>query len=156
MADESTIIQRASRSTPIIMMLGLGFSAGGITLMRQGQLVLGSGLAVMFGIMGIVAFITLLPGSNALELSPDGFRTKRLFQRGDTIPWKDVAGFEVDDVGKEHRVVFNFADPDRKATDYRGAVRGTAKWAGALPDDYGRGARALADTLNEWRSRAMA
>ena len=42
-------IQRASRSTWLLLMLGIGFCAGGLSLARQGNEAVGFGVAVGFG-----------------------------------------------------------------------------------------------------------
>lgn len=133
-------LSRASRSTWIVLMMGVGFCAGGISLAREGNLTVGIGLAVAFGFMAVVAFVTVLPGSSSLSYDDVGFWTTRMFRRGDRIPWTAVSKFHVGEVEGKARVVYEFSDTRTRES---------------LPDNYGQDAATLARELNARRDHAI-
>lgn len=150
---ERRVIRRASRSTFILIAVGIAMSGGGVYLAQQGQALAGWGLAAMFGVMTIVALVTVLPGSTQLELDRRGFFTTLLFQRGERIRWDEVQRFETVEVAGRRRAGYTLAPDAKAAAERPGAPEAHGGLDGVFMRDYGLGAEELADTMNAWRER---
>jgi hypothetical protein len=144
-------ISRPSKSTWLVLFLGLAFCAGGFALAGEGYRAAGYGIAVMFGIMAVVALVTVMPGSTGLELDGEGFRTRTLYWRGGLLRWEEVGPFHAEAHGSKQVVAFELA-PKGKA---KGGLHPSDGGA-TLPDNYGYSAQSLANKLNEHREKALA
>lgn len=136
----------------ILLLISGAFVAMGVFLLAQGKPLLGWLNIVFFGLGVVVAIVSLLPGSNHLLLTDEGFEVCSLYRRW-SVRWRDVQAFFPAFVSRREMVCWNYA------ADYTGQRTGRAlstNLAGveaALPDTYGLSAAALADLLNQWRER---
>ncbi len=151
--DQHVVLRRASRSTFILIGVGLAMTGLGLELVREGYGATGWGIAIMFGVMAVIAIITVLPGSTQLEMDARGFWTTTLFQKGEPIRWDEVAGFETADVGGKRLAGFRLADASKPVTGRSGAPQPAGGLDGVFTRDYGVKPEELAETLNDWRSR---
>lgn len=153
--EEHVVLRRPSRSTFILIGVGVAMALLGLELVREGYGATGWGIVVMFGAMAVIAGITVMPGSTQLELDASGFWTTTLFQKGEPIRWEEVAGFETAEVGGKRRAGFRLTDASKPVADRDGAPRPAGGLDGVFTRDYGLKPEELAETLNEWRSRHL-
>jgi len=148
-----TLLLRPSRAKNLLLLaVSAAFTAGGATMIRDSRS-MGWFVLVFFGLCSIIFMILLLPNSSYLRLTRDGLETRSLF-RSSKLQWADVASFRAGRIGLNAMVLVEYAPSYRRARTGRAVATALAGAEGALPDTYGRSAKALAGLLNEWRARA--
>ncbi|MFY2765148.1 STM3941 family protein [Arenimonas sp. MALMAid1274] len=148
-----TLKPRLSRFV-LLLLVCAAFVALGIFLVLRGQMLLGWLNVGFFGLGVAVAAISLLPGSNYLRLSRDGFEVCSLYRRG-TVRWRDVQAFFPAEIARRPLVCWNYADDYDRQRAGRLLATELAGVEAALPDTYGLSADALAQLLNQWRARSL-
>jgi hypothetical protein len=128
------------------------FAGAGVGMVRD-EASGGWFVLLFFGLGTIVAFIQLLPGASCLRLTDTGFSVRTMY-RTHSYEWGDVRKFEVGEVGRDRRVVFDFAGRSRKKSTGRAVAKALAGAEGALADNYGRTVEDLARLLNDWKRRS--
>jgi len=154
---ELTPIPAAVRLTPSPLK-HFGMLAICIAFVAIGVLARGDNPALMwlvsgfFGLGAVVFIINLIPGSSFLELTAQGFTFRALYRTWH-VPWTDVDGFLVANVGGRDMVCWNYAPGYDKQKFGRRLSSGLSGVEAGLPDTYGRSAGELAQLLNDWRQR---
>lgn len=132
----------------LLLLLSVGFVAMGVYLLPAGQGMLAWGCIGFFGLCALVFAISLLPNASGLRLEDTGFVVRSLF-RSHRTEWKDVGGFRPVRIGNRVVVGFDYIpgalSPNARLRRVSSALAGVE---GALPDNYGLSAEALADLLN--------
>ncbi len=109
---------------------------------------------IFFGFGVVVFVVQLFPGASYLRITKEGFQFCALFRKSPLFLWRDVSTFRVARLppAGSRMVVFDWsAKPERGVRSFNRAVAGATD---GLPDNFGMKHQALADLLNEWRSRA--
>ena len=132
------------------------FFAIGIGALRNHSPVVGWMCTLLFGVAFVVFVVQLLPGASYLRITPEGFEFCAIFRRSPLIRWGDVSEFRVAKLppGGNRMVVFDWKT--RPQGGVRKINRALAGATDGLPDNYGMKHQALADLMNERRSRALA
>lgn len=144
-----TLKPRLSRFV-LLLIVCAAFVAMGAFLVARGQTMLGWLNIGFFGLGVAVAIVSLLPGSNYLQLTREGMHVVSLYRRW-SVRWNDVQEFFPALVARREMVCWNHAAGyDRQRTG-RLLATGLAGVEAALPDTYGLSAEALAQLLNRWR-----
>ena len=162
-----------SRMKWSLMLLGsIAFVVAGWFIIKMG----GAGNAIIgwigiafFGLGIPISLLMLVPGLNALTLTPEGFSLKHLGRTRKVwnIKWSDISEFSVMEMPKAlpfpnhvqmKKVGMNYA-PSLRDQLSPSRIR-LADWNrrrvgcdGALPDTYGLKVEELVTLLNEWRTR---
>lgn len=148
-----TLLLRPSRIKNLLLLaVSAAFTVGGTTMIRDSRS-MGWFVVVFFGLCTLVAVILLLPNSSYLRLTRDGLETRSLF-RSSKLQWTDVAAFRAGRIGLNAMVLIEYAPSYPRVRRGRAVAAALTGAEGALPDTYGRSAKALASLLNEWRVRA--
>jgi len=148
-----TLLLRPSRIKHLVMLaVSVAFTAGGATMIRDSRS-MGWFVVIFFGLCTVIFITILLPNSAYLRLTHDGLETRSLF-RSSKLQWSDVAAFRAGRIGLNAMVLIEYAPSYRRARTGRAVATALTGAGGALPDTYGRSAKALASLLNEWRARA--
>ena len=135
----------------LLLAISSGFVASGAFLIGQGEF-LGGWLCVgFFGLGVLVALVSLLPGSNYLELTTSGLEVSSLYRKW-FVRWTDVQEFFPVVVSTKRLVGWDYSPTYTAQSLGRNISRGLAGIEAALPDTYGLSAEALATLLNEWRT----
>ena len=136
----------------LLLAISSGFVALGAFLIGQGELIGGWLCVCFFGLGILVALVSLLPGSNYLELTPSGIEVRTLFRKW-FVRWTDVQEFFPVVVSTRRMVGWDYSPSYTAQLLGRSISRGLTGIEAALPDTYGLSAEALATLLNEWRAR---
>lgn len=136
----------------ILLLASAAFVAMGIFLVAQGKPLIGWLNIVFFGLGVAVAIISLLPGSNHLQLGDEGLEVCSLYRRW-SVRWGDVQEFFPAVVSRREMVCWNYAPGYSGQRAGRVVASQLTGVEAALPDTYGMTAAGLADLLNEWRTR---
>jgi hypothetical protein len=136
----------------MLLVVSVGFVGIGIGLLHV-SLWMASFSIAFFGICGVCAMVTLLPGATHLRLHNEGFEVRNMF-RTVRVNWSDIGDIGVMRVGPNQMVGFNFAPGCSRLQKGRALVRAVGGWEGALPETYGMSAAALAELLNTYRTHA--
>ena len=148
-----TLLLRPSRIKNFLLLaVSVALTAGGATMIRDSRS-MGWFVLVFFGLCTVIFMTLLLPNSSYLRLTRDGLETRSLF-RSSKLRWADVASFRAGRIGLNAMVLIEYAPSYRRARSGRAVATALTGAEGALPDTYGRSAKALAGLLNEWRVRA--
>ena len=148
-----TLLLRPSRTKNLLLLaVSAAFTVGGATMIRDSR-GMGWFVLVFFGLCTVIFMTLLVPNSSYLRLTRDGLETRSLF-RSSKLQWADVASFRAGRIGLNAMVLVEYAPSYRRARTGRAVATALAGAEGALPDTYGRSAKALASLLNEWRARA--
>lgn len=144
-------LKTRSRSLLGLFFVCACFVAMGGYAAAQGK-ALGWLAVAFFGFGCFIALVSLLPGSNYLELRPDGMQMSTLYRKW-LVRWRDVETFFPVLSNGQKTVGWLYNEPYRvQAIINKVTMRLTGADAG-LPDTYGLTAEALAHLLNEWRLR---
>ena len=137
-----------------LLLVCAAFVAVGVAALHQSALV-GWLCIVFFGLGGGIAVVSLFPGASYLRLTDEGFELCAAFRKTPMIPWGDVSEFRVARLPRGGRmVVFDWR---KERTGGLQKISRTLVGANAgLGQQYGMKHQALADLMNEWRSRALA
>ena len=108
---------------------------------------------IFFGLGGLVAILTLLPGSGGLMLDGEGFQVTALFRARPRWSWTDASGFAVWNYRRNKMIVFDLASAKGAMAQLNTALSGHGA---GLPDSYGLSADDLARLMTEWQKRALA
>lgn len=106
----------------------------------------------VFSFCSLMTIAALLPQSNYLRLSTEGFTVRSWFVNSFT-PWTDVDRFAAEYVGLNKIVVFNYSHAHRKNKIAKFLAQHIKGFEAALPHNYGKKAEDLANLLNQWKSR---
>lgn len=153
---EHLVVRRASRSTFILIAVGVAMALGGAYFAGQEHPVVGWGIAAMFGLLAVVSTITVLPGSTQIELDREGFRMVTLFQPGQVVRWEEVEVFDTVEVAGRRRAGYRLVASAKDARERPGTPAPHAGFDGVFMRDFGMGAEHLSDTLDAWRRRFAA
>jgi len=155
-SSEQLVIRRASRSTFILIAVGVAMAGGGAWLVANGQPVAGWGITALFGLLAVIAFVTVLPGSTQIELDREGFTMVTLFQPGERVRWEEVDRFETVEVAGRRRAGYRLRSSAASAKERSGTPAPHAGLDGVFMRDFGMGPKQLVDTLRDWRRRHVA
>ena len=136
----------------ILLLASAAFVAMGLFLVAQGKPLIGWLNIVFFGLGVAVAIVTLLPGSNHLQLGDEGFEVCSLYRRW-SVRWADVDSFFPAFISRREMVCWNYVSGYSGQRTGRGVASQLTGVEAALPDTYGMTPAALADLLNQWRMR---
>lgn len=104
---------------------------------------------IFFGLGSVVFGISLLPKSNYLRLTKEGFIIKTLFRKH-FLKWEEVKDFDVIYIHLNKMIVFNYTSEYKHQKIARSFLARLKGVEGGLPDTYGKNAYELAKILNEW------
>lgn len=111
--------------------------------------------SLVFGVAFVVFLVQLLPGASYLRLTDEGFEFCAIFRKSPLIPWGDVSEFRVAKLPPAGNRMVVFDWKTRPQGRVRKINRTLAGATDGLPDNYGMKHQALADLMNERRSRAL-
>jgi hypothetical protein len=143
-------LKQSNRKWGLLLLLSLGFTAGGIWMLTDG---VSSGwlVAGFFGLCALISVGVLLRPV-CLVLSPDGFTVKGV-GKARALRWADIEEFFPAAVGATTQVAWTF----RASHADHAAIRRLNRMIGlpeaALGDTFGMTAEELADVMNAWRQR---
>jgi hypothetical protein len=154
MSSDEVRVLRPSRVWTVGLLIGGAFvTIMGFLFFADGWWPVGLWFFVIGGFIVLVQALVLEPNRVGLELSPDGFKWRIIFQ-SQSFRWSEVDTFSAKYFFLIRRVVFNFAP------QYRGvksplwiATVINGRFENALPSGYEMGAKGLADLLNEYKKR---
>jgi hypothetical protein len=111
-------------------------------------------IIVLFGVIVLMSFVVLLPGSTYLRLTPQGFEQRLLF-RTRKQSWQPIERFQsYRHLTHWKRNIGIIFDPSYKShARLRRFNRSLDGVDGALSDTYGLSANELANLMNEWLNR---
>lgn len=141
------------RSLLLLLLICVALASVGLWLVAQ-EIWPGWLLAGLFGIGSLVALVGLLPGSNYLELRPEGLKMCSLY-RTSVVFWRDVRVFFPVMLGRQKTVCWFYTDDYKARFPVQNASLQLTGADAGLPDTYGKSAEELADLLNEWRLRQV-
>jgi hypothetical protein len=136
----------------ILLLASAAFVAMGVFLVAQGKPLIGWLNIVFFGLGVAVAIVSLLPGSNHLQLDDEGLEVCSLYRRW-SVRWGDVQEFFPAFISRRELVCWNYVPGYSGQRAGRVVASHLTGVEAALPDTYGMTPAALADLLNEWRIR---
>ena len=122
-------------------------------LMIRDEVFMGWFVLISFGIGCLISIVLLLPNSSYLRISNKGFEVCSLF-RGKFFGWDEVDRFNVQYIGLNKLVVFNYSSNHAEFKAAKKVAKILAVFEGALPDTYGKKAEELAMLLNEWKNKS--
>lgn len=151
-AAPETLLLRPTLAKRLVRLASCGlFTVIGVLMVREreawGWLVLS-----FFGLGTALFTLLLLPGSEYLRLTAEGFELRSLW-RTHRQRWSDIAAFYAGRIARNAMVLIDYAPAYTGQRRARRFATGLAGTEGALPDTYGYSAEALAELLNEWRRR---
>jgi hypothetical protein len=151
--DDERILSASRTKWLAILLASAAFVAIGL-LIRPKQPSAAWASSVFFGLCGLSAFVTLLPGSTCLRLTPAGYEQRVLF-RTRKQSWQQIERFQAyRHLTGLNRNVGIIYDPSYKSdTRVRRLNRSLTRVDGALSDNYGLAANELANLMNEWLNR---
>jgi hypothetical protein len=151
MIQEDLILRPRPYKSILLGLLCLVFTIGGV-YMAFDEGLKGFLIACFFGLGVLVAILQLIPGSNQLVLTKEGFTMTSLF-RSHFIRWTDVDYFKPGYIGKSQFLLFDFSAEYKK----HDVGKKIAKWISgkhaALPSNYGLSLQELSELMNEWMYR---
>ena len=153
MANEELMLHPSRLKLVGLLVVCALFFAIGVAGLRQSR-VIGWACMVFFGLGCAIALVSLLPGASYLRLTDEGFELCAFFRKTAFIPWGEVSEFRVAQFRATRMVVFDWKT--RQVGSVRKINRALVGGTDGLGDNYGMKHQALADLLNERRSRALA
>ena len=139
----------------ILLLLSTCLVVGGVFLASRHDPVMGWFFVGLFGLVAIQSIMNLLPGSNYLEIRPDGIDIRSNFRTW-FVPWTDVKEFFPAYVKQRSKVCWNYASSPPEQRLARKITANIVGFEAALPDTYGMSTQALCNLLNDWRTRHAA
>ncbi len=114
--------------------------------------------AILFGVKAVWEFLVLIPGNYCLTLDSEGFASRTIFKER-RYRWDEVNAFSVGCSGlASGRVVYNFSNATQAQLERRPrGLRATfmSDHDAMLPSNFRVSAADLAETMNQWRWRAV-
>ena len=136
------------------LLVCLAFAVTGAWMIRTGE-AMGWLSVVFFGVGCVIFGINLLPGASYLQLGPEGLILCSLFRRRPQVRWDTVSEFRVVRVPPSMTKMVVY-DQDGCERPRLARINRALVGAGCgLPDTYGRKPEALAELLNDWRTRTL-
>lgn len=147
----------------LVLLVSIAFVLLAVALFKNGNNSPMIWVSVIFFGLGIpLSIINILPNSNYLLLTPEGFTIRSSF-RSRLFKWSDIKCFSVDQLtspnpfvlwfGIGKVVTFEFSDTYTKQKVARAIAEGLAGHESALEGAYGMKFQDLCNLMNEWRER---
>jgi hypothetical protein len=153
MGSEEGLTLRSSRGKMIFLLtISLGFVAMGLLMIRKEGGVKPWFVFSFFALCAAVFIVQLLLGASYLRQHAKGFNVCALYRKWPTVLWISTSTFRVGHAGQA-MVVFDAEGLGRELL--KKLNRGLVGAGCGLPDTYGMKPQALADLMNEWRTRAL-
>jgi hypothetical protein len=150
--DDERILSASRTKWLAILLICAAYVAMGLLILPKQPSV--AWAIAFFGLCGLSAFVTLLPGSTYLRLTREGYEQRALFRTWKQS-WQQIERFQAYRKPTSwRRYVGIIYDPSYKGR--RRARRLNRSLAGvddALPNTYGLSADELANLMNEWLNR---
>ena len=134
-----------------LLLLSSCLAVFGVFLAFNHDAVMGWFFVGLFGLVAIQSIRNLLPGSNYLEIRPDGMEIRSNYKTW-FVPWIDVKEFFPAYVKQRSSVCWNYASSPPEQRLARRITANIAGFEAALPDTYGMSTQALCNLLNDWRT----
>jgi hypothetical protein len=150
---EDKIILRPKPFRPLLLgVICAAFTAGGL-LIAQHESIKGIFIASFFGLCTLVFIVHLIPGSNQLTLTKEGFIITSLF-RSDFTEWSNISYFRVGTIGHTRFVLFDYSVNHAKYTSAKRLAKIISGNHGAIPGNYGLTLNDLCSLLNQYRDNS--
>jgi hypothetical protein len=163
--DSDQVLRPRKRKWALVLLLCLGFVAGGVMMLRDPHPDRFGGYfcIVFFGTCAVAALIQLVPRSSFLHIDSEGL-TVRTMWRTQSLRWSDIERFGVGEFSTSHGFVrqshhligYDYSASYPHAEQWRrlkSMSRGISGFEAALPDNYGWDYAELAEHLNTLKAR---
>jgi hypothetical protein len=161
--DKETLILRPRNLKTIgLLLISFTLVLGGVILIDESPLI--SWFCISFFGIGVIVFtLELIPNSNYLKLTKDGFEIRSLYKSNFT-KWNDINSFKAGVLKipvynvlgtffnkKKKMVFFDYKETHRKNKITKSLSKSLSGSQAALPDLYGMKADELAKLMNDWK-----
>jgi hypothetical protein len=150
---EPVVYRPKKAKTLLFLLLCLAFVACGLLMIHEGKAFGWLGVA-FFGLGVIVFTLQLLFDCSHLRVSSSGIEVRSLW-RTHSYKWSDISHFFPGQISSRSMVLFDYSPAYHKSQIGRVVAKTLTGAEGALPDNYGFTAEALAEHLNQWMVAQM-